>query len=58
MAAVRTAIAVQEAMVVRETGPEAERLRFRVGIHLGDVVIDGDDILGDGVNVAAWLTGC
>ncbi len=35
--------------------PEAQRIVFRVGINLGDVVIDGDDIQGDGVNVAARL---
>ena len=31
------------------------RLDFRIGIHLGDVIVDGDDILGDGINVAARL---
>ena len=35
--------------------PEAERLVFRIGINLGDVVVDGDEIHGDGVNVAARL---
>ena len=56
VAAVRTALAVQRAMVEREAGaPEDQRLRFRIGINLGDIVIDGDDILGDGVNVAARL---
>jgi adenylate cyclase len=34
---------------------ETERLRFRIGINLGDVIVDGDDIYGDGVNVAARL---
>lgn len=51
----RAMIAVQEEMAVRETGPENQRLRLRVGINLGDIVEDGDDILGDGVNVAARL---
>ncbi|MGE0853824.1 MAG: adenylate/guanylate cyclase domain-containing protein [Hyphomicrobiaceae bacterium] len=37
--------------------PEAERLVFRVGVHLGDVIVDGDDLYGDGVNVAARLEG-
>ncbi len=55
VAAVRAALVVQRAMAARETGPEDGRLRFRVGINLGDIVIDGDDILGDGVNVAARL---
>jgi len=32
--------------------PEAERLVFRVGVRLGDVIVDGDDLYGDGVNVA------
>jgi adenylate cyclase len=37
--------------------PEAERIQYRVGINLGDIVIDGEDILGDGVNIAARLEG-
>ena len=36
---------------------ENKRLEFRIGINLGDIVIDGDDILGDGVNIAARLEG-
>jgi adenylate cyclase len=55
VAAVRAALRVQREMAARETGPEETRLRFRVGINLGDVVIDGDDVLGDAVNVAARL---
>lgn len=56
--AVRCAIAVQEAMTAREAEvPEARRIRYRIGINLGDIVIDGTDILGDGVNVAARLEG-
>jgi len=55
VAATRCALAVQKAMAERETGPEDMRLRFRVGVHLGDVVIDDEDLLGDGVNVAARL---
>jgi adenylate cyclase len=35
--------------------PEERRIQYRIGINLGDIVIDGDDILGDGVNVAARL---
>ncbi len=35
--------------------PAATRIEFRVGINLGDIIIDGDDIFGDGVNVAARL---
>ena len=55
VSAVRCALAVQLEMTERETGPEDQRLTFRVGVNLGDVVEDGDDILGDGVNVAARL---
>src|SRR5215472_16731718 len=54
--AVRCAAEVQRAMIDREAGmPEDHRIRFRVGINLGDVIVDGDDIFGDGVNVAARL---
>ena len=46
------------ACVARNEGRHAERrIEFRVGINLGDVVVDGDDLLGDGVNVAARLEG-
>ncbi len=56
--AVKCAIAVQNAMSDREADvPEDRRIQYRVGINLGDIVIDGDDILGDGVNVAARLEG-
>ncbi len=55
VAAVRSIIMVQEEIAKRENGPEINRLRFRVGVNLGDVVEDGDDILGDGVNIAARL---
>jgi class 3 adenylate cyclase len=37
--------------------PEAERIAFRIGVNLGDVIVEGDDIFGDGVNVAARLEG-
>jgi adenylate cyclase len=58
VAAVQCAIALQEAVPVHEAGhPEDRRIRYRIGINLGDLVIDGDDILGDGVNVAARLEG-
>ena len=54
--AVRCAAEVQRAMIDREAGlPEDRRIRFRVGINLGDVIVEGDDIFGDGVNVAARL---
>src|ERR1700737_3284707 len=54
--AVRCAAEVQRGMIDRE--PEAtdeRRIRFRIGINLGDVIADGDDIFGDGVNIAARL---
>jgi adenylate cyclase len=35
--------------------PEPQRMRFRIGIHLGDVMVEGDDVYGDGVNIAARL---
>jgi adenylate cyclase len=54
--AVRCAVAVQRAMIDREAGmPEDRRIRFRIGINLGDVIVEDDDIFGDGVNVAARL---
>ncbi len=54
--AVRCAVDVQREMAERNTGVPAEtRIEFRVGINLGDIIIDGDDIFGDGVNVAARL---
>jgi putative ABC transport system substrate-binding protein len=58
VAAVECAIAVQKLMAERNADvPEDRRMLFRVGINLGDVLIEGDDILGDGVNVAARLEG-
>jgi TolB-like protein/class 3 adenylate cyclase/Flp pilus assembly protein TadD len=54
--AVRCGAEVQRAMIDREAGtPEDRRIRFRVGINLGDVIVEDDDIFGDGVNVAARL---
>lgn len=54
--AVRTSLAIQNAMVAQEANqPETRKLQFRIGINLGDVIIDRDDILGDGVNIAARL---
>ncbi len=37
--------------------PANGRIELRIGIHLGDVIVEGDDILGDGVNIAARLEG-
>src|SRR5258705_1362044 len=54
--AVQCAVAVQKAMAERNlTVPEASRIIFRIGINVGDTIIDGDDIFGDGVNIAARL---
>ncbi len=56
VAAVECAIALQKLMVGRNADvPEGKRIVYRIGVHLGDVLIDGDDILGDGVNIAARL---
>jgi TolB-like protein/class 3 adenylate cyclase/Flp pilus assembly protein TadD len=54
--AVRCAVEVQRGMIDREPDvPEERRIRFRIGINLGDVIADGGDIYGDGVNIAARL---
>src|SRR5437868_7744853 len=56
--AVRCAVAVQQAMAERNAvDPPDRRIEFRVGINLGDVIFDGDDLFGDGVNIAARLEG-
>ncbi len=52
------AIKVQRALARRnEDVPEDRRIELRIGINLGDIIVDGDDIYGDGVNVAARLEG-
>jgi class 3 adenylate cyclase len=54
--AVRCAVEIQEALKTRnDTLPEISRMHFRVGVNLGDVVVQNNDLLGDGVNVAARL---
>src|SRR6516162_9577184 len=56
--AVECAIAIQSLMVERNAGaPDNKRIVYRVGVNLGDVLIEGDDIVGDGVNIAARLEG-
>ena len=56
VAAVECAIRMQQQIAERNAGvPEARRILYRIGVNLGDVLIDGDDILGDGVNIAARL---
>src|SRR5438128_3720439 len=52
--AVRCAVAVQQAMPERNTSVGADsRIELRIGINLGDVIVEGDDLYGDGVNIAA-----
>jgi adenylate cyclase len=54
--AVECAVAVQATMAQRNEGvPQDRRMLFRIGINLGDILIEGDDILGDGVNIAARI---
>ena len=54
--AVRCAVEVQQAMAERNAGVAADsRIELRIGINLGDVIVEGDDIYGDGVNIAARL---
>jgi adenylate cyclase len=54
--AVRCAAEIQRAMVDRNASvPEEKRITLRTGINVGDIIVEGDDILGDGVNVAARL---
>ncbi len=57
--AVRCAITIQIAMIERNMGtPADQRIEFRIGVHLGDVVEESDgDLMGDGVNIAARLEG-
>ena len=56
--AVRSAVSIQEELRVRNAElPEDRQMRFRIGVNLGDVIVDGDDFYGDGVNVAARLEG-
>src|ERR1700674_5801162 len=54
--AMRCAAEIQRSMIDRDGQmPDERRIRFRIGINLGDVIAEGDDIFGDGVNVAARL---
>lgn len=55
--AVQYAVDVQTGLVARKAEAPEETLQLRIGINVGDVVIEGDDLLGDGVNVAARLEG-
>jgi adenylate cyclase len=54
--AVKCAVAVQEAIDKENAGRAAgEQMRFRIGVHLGDVIVEGANLFGDGVNIAARL---
>ncbi len=54
--AIGCAVAVQRGMLARNADvPEDKRIVFRIGVNIGDIIIDGGDIYGDGVNVAARL---
>ena len=56
--AVECAVSIQRGMIERNVGtPDNKRITFRIGVNLGDIIIDDDDIYGDGVNVAARLEG-
>src|SRR5258707_7618829 len=56
--AVRCAVEIQRAMANGLVDMPAEKhIQFRIGIHVGDIIIDSDDIFGDGVNIAARLEG-
>jgi TolB-like protein/class 3 adenylate cyclase/Flp pilus assembly protein TadD len=56
VAAVECAIAIQKLMAERNAEtPEDKRIVYRIGVNLGDLLIDGEDILGDGINIAARL---
>ncbi len=54
----RCAVAIQDGMAERNKAtPSDHRIEFRIGVNLGDVIVQDDDIFGDGVNVAARLEG-
>jgi TolB-like protein/Tfp pilus assembly protein PilF len=56
--ATRCAVEIQHGMVERNVPvPQDQRIELRIGIHIGDVIIEDDDIFGDGVNIAARLEG-
>jgi class 3 adenylate cyclase len=56
--AMQCAVALQKLMSERNVGvPGERRMELRIGVHLGDVLVEGADIIGDGVNIAARLEG-
>ena len=55
-AALQCALDIQRDLITHEAGRDAaERIRLRIGINVGDIIVDGDDVAGDGVNIAARL---
>src|SRR3984957_5867925 len=56
--AARCSVEIQEEMAKQNSHvPQEQRIEFRIGIHVGDIIIDDNDIFGDGVNIAARLEG-
>ena len=55
--AVSCAIEIQRQLRERHANGESDPIRFRIGINVGDIIIEGEDILGDGVNIAARIEG-
>ena len=56
--AVRCAVEIQDGMIERNSPePQDKRIEVRIGIHVGDIIIEDNDIFGDGVNIAARLEG-
>src|ERR1700681_3223306 len=56
--AVRCAVEIQRGMAEQNTDvPQVKRIEYRIGIHVGDIIIEDDDIFGDGVNIAVRLEG-
>src|SRR5215813_12122450 len=58
VAAMQCAVAMQQELKVRNAAlPEARRVEFRMGVNLGEIVVDGDQLHGDGINIAVRLEG-
>jgi adenylate cyclase len=55
--AVQCAVAIQRGLEKEETSPAAHKIQFRIGINLGDIIVQDEDVFGNGVNVAARLEG-
>ena len=55
VSAINCAHEIQEATETDHSAPETDRIRYRIGITLGEVIVEGEDIYGDGVNMAARL---